>query len=281
MLKWTCLALVSALVLTFTTGCVVDPEDARLGAASLALEIDNAIVPNAIVPNAIVPNAIVPNAIVPNALDPGALDTASLAAITDPGQAGALSRMFIQYTVGCALSPTQSFSFSWTDAAGVVHQETYWGILGIVPSWATQPLTDGTRQQLVSGCLAGRTNYFGVHVELSMRSPQAPLKNTQASELAAYPNVEGAFWGNLFTSTPYLYSCFDTANVANSRAAMRDCATGYLDADGQVLPCGPITLAGPCETVCPNLGGGGKFYTSCTNPLDGTSTNVVITTALP
>jgi hypothetical protein len=264
------------------SGCGGGGEEV-LGAAADALETGNAMIPNAIIPNAIIPNAIIPNAIIPNALSAGGLDAASLAALQDPGQRGDLSRMFLKYLVGCALDATQSFSFSWTDALGAVHAEAYPGILGIAPSWATQPLTDGTKQRLVTGCLAGRTNYFGTPVTISMRAPQNPLKkNVSDSEAAAFPNVEGAFWGNLFSSSPYLYACYNTANAATARADARVCATGYLDSSGQVLPCGPIALAGPCDAVCPNLGMSGRAYTSCSDPPgSGATTTVVITTALP
>ncbi|MFT3767983.1 MAG: hypothetical protein QM820_21235 [Minicystis sp.] len=260
-----------------------DSEMKPVGDAVSALITENAIVPNAIVPNAIVPNAIVPNAIVPNALSPGTLDSASLAAIQATGARGDLSRMFLKYLVGCALDPAQSFSFSWTDAANVVHNETYWGSVGLAPGWASAALTDETKQRLVSGCLAGRTNYYGTSVTISMRAPQNPLKrDVPAEEMAAYPDVEGAFWGNLFTSSPYLYACYNAANEQTARAALRVCATGVLADGGQLLPCGAIALAGACDAVCPNLGGGGKFYTSCSDPPGSSgSTNVVITTALP
>lgn len=276
-----CVVLVAAVSLA---GCVVEPAgDDPVGVAETALVTENALAPNAIIPNAIIPNAIIPNAIIPNALAPGAMDPSSLAALQDPSAVGDLSRMFIKYVVGCALSPTQSFTISWTDSSGVVNQEIYQGVVGIAPSWETQALTDGTKQRLISGCLAGRTNYFGTSVTVSMRAPQNPLKKAvPTSEMDAYPNVEGAFWGNLFTSSPYLNACSTTANVETSRAALRVCATGALGSGGELLPCGPIALAGACETVCPNLGGGGKFYTSCADPPgSGSTTTVVITTALP
>jgi hypothetical protein len=165
--------------------------------------------------------------------------------------------------VGCALNTSQSFSFSWTDTSGTVHAETYWGDLGLAPYWATGPL-DESGQRIVSACLASRTNYFGVTVHISVRGNVKALRDgTSAAELAAYPYVEGAFWGNLFSSTPAIYACYNPATVANSRADQRDCATGYLSSTGQTLPCGPIQLTGSCDTQCDGFDTAGQYYTGC------------------
>jgi hypothetical protein len=276
--------LLSSFLFTFT-GCIAGPLDAgQTGVASEPVVVDNAIFPNAIFPNAIFPNAIFPNAIFPNAIFPNALDPASLAAIEDPGEAGVLSRMFVKYAVSCALTPSQSFSFSWTDSSGVVHDETYTGGVGLAPRWATGPL-DLTGQRLVSACLAARTNYYGVTVLISMRSGAPPLDAmTPRSELAAYPHVEGAFWGNLFASTPALYACYDPADVAIARSDDRDCAAGHVDSDGEIVPCGPITLVGPCDEHCAKLDEAGGYYTQChEDPIHPPHkmTKDVITTALP
>jgi hypothetical protein len=124
-------------------------------------------------------------------------------------------------------------------------------------------LTRSGEQKLVSACLAARTNYFGISVHISLRGAADALEdNTTAAELAAYPYVEGAFWGNLFTSSPALYSCYDPANVAHSRADDRCCATGSLE-DGQVEPCGMIALTGSCEDACWKLSAHGQYYLGC------------------
>ncbi|WP_437673652.1 hypothetical protein [Sorangium sp. So ce131] len=244
---------------------------------------DNALIPNALIPNALIPNALIPNALIPNALTSAALDPASLEALRDPGQRGELSRKFLKYVVSCALDATQAFSFSWTDAGGVVRHEVYAGVLGIEPSWAAQPLGDVTKQRLVSGCIAGRANYFGVNVVISMRSPQNPLRRlVPEAEVAAYPNIEGAFWGNLFTATPSIRACYHAAGATTSRAARRECATGHLDDAGGVVPCGPIVLAGACDVPCPNIDRSGRYYTGCSDPsVRGGVMQEVITTALP
>ncbi|MFT3769247.1 MAG: hypothetical protein QM820_27730 [Minicystis sp.] len=262
-----------------------EPEEDVLGAVQSALVTENAIVPNAIVPNAIVPNAIVPSALVSDALAVEALDAASLAALADPGPRGDLSRMFLRYVVGCALGPTQSVSFSWTDPLGVAHDETYWGAIGIAPSWATQPLWREVQQRLVSACLAARTNYYGTSVSISLRSPKTPLRDSVTSaERSAYTHVEGAFWGNIFAEHPHLYACYNASNASIAHADARVCATGVLGPAGGLIPCGPITLTGPCAEECPTYGNWSGYYAACNDTpslaWSGT-TSAVITTFLP
>jgi hypothetical protein len=219
----------------------------------------NALAINSLSDNALAINALAINALAINALDPGAAAT-----IEDPSAHGDLARELLSYTVGCALNPSQSFTFSYTDASGVVQTVTDVGMLGLYPEWVTRPLTDVGKQQDISACLAARTNYFGIVVHISVRGVQpALLDSTPPSELAAYPYVEGAFWGNLFASTPSLYACYDPANAANSNADNRVCATGYTEADGQVAPCGMITLTGPCDEQCDWFDEQAQLYLGC------------------
>lgn len=244
----------------------------------------NALAPNSLVPNALAPNALAPNALAPNALAPNSLAPTALTALQDATVVGDLARQLLRYTVGCALAPTQSFSFSWIDAAGVVRDETYAGELGIAPDWAAAPLTDVTRQRLVSACLAARVNWYGVSVVISVRSVRQPLRTIVTDEeLADYPDIEGAFWGNVFSDTPYLNACYHPGNEAIARAALRDCAVGHVE-DGQTVPCGIIALRGPCSEACPGFSAGGEYYPLCKDhPEDPDSlpTATVITTALP
>jgi hypothetical protein len=263
------------------TGEVLDQdlEDESVAEAEEALVIENALSPNALSPNALSPNALSPNALSPNALSPNAM-----MAITDANPDGVTARALLKYTVSCALDATKSFNFSWADAGGVVHNELYTGLLGLAPEWATGPLTDDTHKRMVSACLAARVNYYGVSVIISIRSAVSPLTPTSgSSELTQYSYIEGAFWGNLFTASPYLNTCYFYANVNHSWQAQRDCAMGHLDGQ-QVLMCGMMTLRGTCKDVCQKLSTSGQYYPSCPdNPAvqHSPTTSAVITTALP
>ena len=249
---------------SFLAGCAVealpavDPEDTAV--VEDELSTDNALNANALNANALYANALNANALNANALNANALSPDALAAIRDPGSAGALSRQLLKYTVSCALGSSQSFTFSWTDSGNVVHNETYPGWLGIEPTWATQPLGDSGKQ-MVSACLISRVNYYGVQVIISARSVNSPLKTlVGSSELQTYQHIEGAFWGNLFAPTPYAFSCYNESNVSISRGSKRDCATGHANTDGTVSSCGIVASVGGCKSVCPKINGTGQYF---------------------
>jgi hypothetical protein len=276
---------VMTAALTAIAGCngdgqgAMDPESDSAVDAQFALESANALVPNALVPNALVPNALVPNALVPNALVPNALSPSALASLQDPGAAGEMSRAFLRYAVGCAFRPDQSLEFAWTDADGVEHEEEFVGALGLAPYWQSSALKEAG-QRWVSACMAARTNWYGVPVMISTRARAPSLAEPSAEELAAYPNEEGAFWGNLFASTPKLYACHASANVAYARSLQRDCAAGHVDGQN-VVECGIIEIVGSCEDSCDPLKSSGQYHRHCGDPAQPTQkTGNVITVFL-
>lgn len=287
-------ACVLSLVVCLAAGCrlpeaadeppeAADEEEGIVGEAAGEIAAANSLVPNSLVPNSLVPNSLVPGELTPEALAPDVI-----AALQDPGPDGDAVRQLLRYVVGCALAEGQSFAFSWTDAAGVTHDEVYEGALGIAPGWATGPLSDDTAQRLVSACLAARVNWYGIAVVISVRSGLAPLMLAPgSSELAAYPHVEGAFWGNLFAPSPYLNACYLPENAEIARAAHRDCAVGHVEDPGQSgapVPCGIIALTGPCGASCKALDSQTMHYAACVDRPgvpDSPTTAAVITTALP
>jgi hypothetical protein len=269
-----------SLAATFMTGCAFD---ATLPQEAEALEEAESqlVVSNALNPNALNPNALNPNALNPYALNPNALSLSALQLIQDPGSSGDLSRQLLKYTVSCALNSTQSFSFSWTDTFGVVHPETYSGLLGLAADWATTRLSP-SGAEWVSACLASRVNWYGATVTISSRGPVEQLSIT-AEERADYPHIEGAFFGNLFTSTPALYSCYNLTNVDNSRSQQRDCAAGHVNPDGSVSSCGILQILGSCSDYCSSANPSRRYYSSCFRTSDhvDSPTSTVVTTALP
>jgi len=268
------------IMVVMLPGCAFDATQSEEAPTEAEQDLINT---NAITSNAITSNAITSNAITSNALNFNTLASSVVTELRDPGTTGANSRMFARYAVSCAFSTSQTFSFSWTDSSGVVHNESYAGELGIAPSWATGPLDDDG-QRMVSACVAARVNYYGTSVTLSIRSLQDSLKTKVGSqELIDYPNVEGAFWGNLFGASKFINACYNSPTVANSRAKKRDCAAGHLNADGTTSQCGIINIVGPCSNVCQTLNGAGQYYPSCIEKpgVNMTTTKLVVTTALP
>jgi hypothetical protein len=238
---------------------------------------------NALNLNALNLNALNLNALNLNALNLNGLSQANLAAIQNPGTTGHLARMALRYMVSCAFSGSQSFSFNWTDSSGTIHNEVYPGLLGIAPAWATGTL-NLEQQRMVSACLAARVNYYEVPVVISARSVREPLKTlSNDQELVDYPDVEGAFWGNLFASSPFINACYNNATVSNSRAWQRDCAVGHLGGGSEIQECGMIHIVGSCSSVCQSLNGAGQYYPSCIERpgVSTSTTKEVITTALP
>lgn len=278
-----------APLLTFTSlfavGCggeMAEEED-DLGESDQALLGTNALGINALGINALGINALGINALGINALGINSLSGSALAAIHADTVTGAENRQFLQYTVSCAFTPSQSFNFSWTDSSGVVHNESFPGLLGLAPAWASGPLTDITQQEMMSACLAARTNWYGVTVLISLRSKLSPLRMLPTDqELLDYSYVEGAFWGNLFGANPAVYACYEPSNEARSRAAHRDCAVGHLDANGATVECGIINILGPCSSWCNNLDPHERWYDSCYYPQgQGNNTSAAIAIALP
>ncbi|WP_437812590.1 hypothetical protein [Sorangium sp. So ce1078] len=274
----------AALALVFLVSCVTDQEEEEgsVGIAPSALEYLNALNPNALNPNALNPNALNPNALSPNALNPNALSPAALSAIRAPGAEGDLSRQLLSYVVGCAFTPAQSFSFSWTDDSGTVRNDVYWGLIGLVPSWSDKPLGQ-TDQQWISACLASRTNWYGTSVTISSRATHPAIDKTGAPELSTYTRQEGAFWGNVFAPSPYLNVCYNAANRDHARSLARECAAGHLDDSGAVQECGMIRIVGSCDSYCLPLNQRGMYYPSCVNNVTGSpdATTRVITVFLP
>jgi hypothetical protein len=258
-----CLTKVALAVLAILPlGCAVAAQE-RVGAADQGV-----LYANALDPSALGSDALSPSALSSNALNPGALSPSAVSAIHDPGSAGDLARELLRYTVGCAFGPDQSFGFSWTDSLGVEHDEAYPGLVSLSPDWATQPL-DPTGQQWVSDCLASRVNAEGVSVMLSSRGTNPALASTW-EERATYQTREAVWFGNLFTSTPTVYACYDPLSVLPSQMAKRVCAEpDLLKLDLNHLPstyrCGPIEVIGPCTHVLGLLTVG---YCASQDPVD-------------
>ncbi|AKT37464.1 hypothetical protein [Chondromyces crocatus] len=262
--------------------------DVELDEADMELQAPNALNPNALNPNALNPNALNPNALNPNALSHVALDTtelSSLAPLSAANTEGELARQLLRYTTRCALTPTQSVSVAWVDAAGAYHQEQYPGSLGLAPSWAQAPLDDEEDQRWVSACLAALTNWYGIQVIVSLRGSHVDLVGISTEEAATYTAIEGAFWGNVFGPTPALWACHNPGTAMFARARRRDCAAGHLEKNlstGQLVPkaCGMIQLAGDCSTLCEQAAAGGGHFPECQASGEQAPNRDVITTYL-
>jgi hypothetical protein len=271
----------AATALVFVTACGGSPEDSELGVGTATSPLVDA---NALNANALNANALNANALNANGLSGvamlsptmlaaaplsfGALVAGAVTALEDTTDTGGISRQLAQYTASCALDPSQSFDFSWVDATGVTHDESYPGLLGLATDWAGQPLSSVFEQEWVSACLISRVNYLGVTVELSSRGLFPGLDDTPESELDAYTMQEGAFFGNVFTTIPTAYACDYVPDDAYSQSQDRFCAAGYVDASGDVDSCGIIQRLGSCDDYCTPLSRGQFRWLCAAEPLD-------------
>ncbi len=120
------------------------------------------------------------------------------------------------------------------------------------------------REENVSACLIARMNSQGVTVPILLHGPQtAELREgasvdcagTVTSDPFAGTEREGAFWGNLFLSTPVANLCTDIGAVNN----------GGTRACGQTCDDDPIIDRGACSALCTAVSAGarGGYYTPC------------------
>jgi len=210
--------------------------------------------------NGLRPDALDPGNLAAAPLDPNKLDEQDLAAIQDTSPNGDLHRRFLEYAIGCALRPDQSFTFTYRGAPDPV---TYIGKHGLAPQWAESPLDD-VGQAWVSACLAARTNWYGKRVPIWLQGAAEPLGDSAAGASETFE--EGAFWGNLFADTPSLSACYVPGTEAGARADYRDCAAGHINADtGQVETCGLIEIVGSCDAACDSLNSDG-YHPACGAP---------------
>ncbi|MFT3765830.1 MAG: hypothetical protein QM820_09965 [Minicystis sp.] len=269
------------------SGCAVEQygED-DVGEAESALLTTNTLTTNTLTTNTLTTNTLTTNTLTTNTLTTNTLTTNGagapvLQALSLSTPEGEANRAVFHYLVTCALDPSQSVTYSYTDAQGTAHTVTETGAIGLASYWATGPLDDQGKAY-VSACIATRINYYGVTVDISLRADIDVLSaNTTAYELGAYSYIEGAFWGNLFSDKPYLHSCYRDENVDHSRAAQRECAAGHVRDDGRIEECGAIHIVGSCTNVCRKLWKDGGYYTECGLDADpGTASGALITVGL-
>jgi hypothetical protein len=234
-------------------GCAVSTAD-EVGVAEEAALTSNALTSNALTSNALTSNALTSNALTSNALTSNALTSNALTsnaltsnALQDPNAAEVL-----YYIVSCALTPEQSVT---------VGGQTYYGELGIAPQWGeTGGSCDTTCMGPVSACVLARVDYLGQHVEISVRS-DSPALSASSAEMAAYPQIEATYYGNIFARATRRFVCLPPGLTQDPRV------------------CGPsiescvMQFTGACADACsPPLSaaeGGQGAYLDCAAPVRG------------
>jgi hypothetical protein len=170
-------------------------------------------------------------------------------ALADPTLAStAAKREQLKYLVRCALPADVTV---YADIEG--ERFTFPGSIGLAPRWLTEAMTP-SEERWVSACLLAHVNYFGKHVQISIRATGVAVPELQASadEQQTYTIFEGGFFGNLFAPTPVAYTCQGMRSPAQARDPIlqdRVCTqeTGETTAEGMPLPVCHFLFTGRCE----------------------------------
>ena len=210
------------------------------------LTSSNGLSSNGLSSNGLSSNGLSSNGLSSNGLSTGSISSNAtvMTALRDQTPTGDLSRLFFRYLVSCALPTGHSVSYTWTDSTGMVHSEVNPGGLGLAPGWENGAPSEADKE-IVSACLGARTNSKAVSVPISMRAKGVAALAVTSGERSAYTYGEGAFWGNLFGSSPYLYSCSRSPLNAGASSTSQYLASGRTCTTSA---CGIITPVGPCLT---------------------------------
>jgi hypothetical protein len=230
-------------VMALSVAACSDLEDTGIVNDEDPLTSENGLSSNALTSNGLSSNGLSSNALTSNGLSSNGLSSNALVmnALSNQTATGDTARMFFRYLISCALPAGRSVTYTWTDAQGVKRTEVNPGGLGLAPGWETKGATD-TDKKIVSACLGARVNSKGVVVPLSLRGKSFASLAATTSERSSYSFAEGAFWGNLFASSPYLYSC-SRSNLNSGSATSQYLSKGRTCTSAG---CGLITPVGRC-----------------------------------
>lgn len=217
---------------------------------------------------AIVGNSLTPSVFGNSRLDTGVLDATS-AAVMGATKDG---RSVLAFAVGCALSPSQSITYS---VGGTTYSAP--GLMGVAPSWTTTGLS-ANQAAWVSACVISRVNVSGTFVQISARGEHAGYDST-LGELADFEVEEGAFWGNAFVDRGAVagFACNGVDQAAGDLFGdlpLRECAEPDGLPGSNRTPCG-LYYAGLCTTACNTHS---PSYSGCS--AGGATSNTVVTAFL-
>jgi hypothetical protein len=174
----------------------------------------------------------------------------------------------MSYIVGCAMATGQNLTLQ--DTSGVSYTMAGW--IGLAPGWATRVPTVSERRW-VSACLFARTNLYAIPVNISMRHDTNTTLAASPSEKTTYNQAEGAFWGDIFASTPVMYACASQQFATTTNQGIEGLRACTRPGSDGLSQCG-FTFTGYCGTTYPgktipcadktapygSCGGGGTTY---------------------
>jgi hypothetical protein len=111
-------------------------------------------------------------------------------------------RKTVSYLVKCALPAGRRIIKK--DQYGASH--TFYGGVGVAPAWETGACTDSC-QRWISACMLAHINTTGTSLPIWVVADPAKQSHIGWARSSTYPNQEGSFFGNIFTSPPRAYYC--------------------------------------------------------------------------
>jgi hypothetical protein len=170
------------------------------------------------------------------------------------------NHQLMRYMVRCAVPAGESRTFV-NPATGITY--TWYGSLGLAPSWAGGAPATLKEQQTISACLAAHANNYSINVSISVlgRDSKGVDIPYTSEELSRFSRRESCFFGNVFTSEGLLAGN-DRSSLADDESTSRPCGLKGFRATSNPL-CEQMKRIGQCEEYC-TLDVTGTFYTQCT-----------------
>jgi hypothetical protein len=152
-----------------------------------------------------------------------------------------MRKKILRYLVECALPAGVPVTLTYRGQTSILGR----GVAGLGASLQFGMMS-GNDQQRVTACMLARINGMGVTVQIDMFGPmgqEAPQFLATGPGDDAYPVLEAAFYGNLFSAEPQAYACQEKPYAL---ADMRSCK----DLGGGAYSCGVLAFqSSPCGTL--------------------------------
>ncbi len=189
-----------------------------------------------------------PGVATPSTPPPAAGSPVQMALADTTLAATAAKREQLKYLVRCALPAEVAL---YADIAG--ERFTFPGSIGLAPRWLTEAMTP-SEERWVSACLLAHVNYFGKHIQISIRATGIAVPELVADdyEQQTFSIFEGGFFGNLFAPKPVALTCQGRRSPAQARDPTlqdRGCTqeTGENTAEGWPVTVCQFLVTGRCE----------------------------------
>jgi hypothetical protein len=241
------LAAVCVLAMTSACGPAEEfSEPSSVGQQDQELSSQNGLSANGLSANGLSYNGLSANGLSANGLSANGLSYNGLSAssfatwfASDP----VMADMLMRYLVRCAVPAGQTRAY--TDRqTGVSY--TWSGVLGLAPDWAGGTPATTAEQQVITACLLGHVNRYGLSIPISVlgRDARGGAIPFSLQELGKFNIREACFFGNLFTNEGLFFGV--DRLLDNHKAYLtRACAGMSSGAE-----CAPLTFVGSCAEQC-------------------------------